>query len=136
MLRALTLLVTLASVSALATLAGCAANPPAPKEPAVTAVPPKPKCPPDAESAPNDAKPKMTSLESEVRRCFALETGKGDATVRVEVTVSESGEVREAKVEGEGHESATKCLVTSMKSTKFATFCGPDVAIGWTYALR
>ncbi len=124
------------ALGALGALAGCGAKPPAPKEPTAKVEAPKPKCPADAESAPGDAKTKMASLEGEVRRCFALETGKGEATVRVEVTVSESGEVREASVGGDGHATATKCLVSSMRATKFAKFCGPDVAIGWTYALR
>jgi hypothetical protein len=86
---------------------------------------------------PTDAKPKMASLQAEVRRCWTLGTpGKSESTVRVEVTVAESGTVRAAKVIGDGDPSAVECMVKSLKSAKFARFCGPDISIAWTYALR
>jgi hypothetical protein len=78
----------------------------------------------------------MSGFEGEVRRCFTLGTGKSEATVRIVVSVAASGEVREAKVEGDGHPSAVACLQQAMKTTRFATFCGPDVSIAWRYALR
>ncbi len=81
----------------------------------------------------------MTSMQGDVRRCFTLGTpGKTESTVKVEVTVAESGEVREAHVVGEsgGHDSAVKCMVKAFKGTKFSKFCGDDVSIAWTYALR
>ncbi|MGZ5968628.1 MAG: hypothetical protein ACXWP4_13240 [Polyangiales bacterium] len=129
----------LLSISLVLPLLACGSSPspPPPKTAAKTAAPPKPRCPPGAEEMPTDAKPKMASLQAEVRRCWTLGTpGKSESTVKVEVTVAESGAVREAKVIGDGDPSAVQCMVKSLKSAKFSSFCGPDVAIAWTYALR
>ena len=81
----------------------------------------------------------MTSMQADVRRCFTLGTpGKSESTVKVEVVVAETGEVRDAHVVGDGggHEAAVACMVKAFKGTKFSKFCGDDVAIAWTYALR
>jgi hypothetical protein len=97
----------------------------------------KPKCPAGSDDMPKDARGKMAEMQAAVRKCYSLGIGGGDADVKVEVTVGESGEVRDTKVMGaSGHPTAVECLKKTLHSAKFAKFCGPDVSISWTYALR
>ncbi len=86
---------------------------------------------------PKNAREKMTGMQAAVRQCYTLGIGGTEADVKVEVTVEQSGEVRDAKVIGaSGHPTALDCLKKTMHGAKFAKFCGPDVSISWTYALR
>lgn len=79
----------------------------------------------------------MTAMQADLRRCWTLGTGKGDSEVQVQVTVAETGRVRAVKVDADASDpSAVDCMVRSLKGARFARFCGPDVAIRWTYALR
>lgn len=97
----------------------------------------KPKCPGGSDDMPRDAREKMASMQAAVRKCYSLGIGGGEADVKVEVTVTESGEVRDTKVLGaSGHPTAVKCLEKTLHGAKFGKFCGPDVSISWTYALR
>jgi outer membrane biosynthesis protein TonB len=116
-------------------LDGCGGTTEAP--PAKTAVAAKTTCPPGSDSSPSDAKPRMTALQAEIRKCYTLATGGAGAEVKVEITIGPSGEVREANVLGtSGDPTARTCLEKTLRAAKFATFCGPDVSIRWTYALR
>lgn len=116
-------------------LLGCASEPP--PKPVAKKAPEGPRCAPDADDMPRDAKPRMASLQGAVRKCYQLGTGGGDSDVKVEVTVRESGEVRDVKVIGAApHPSAADCLKKTLHSARFAKFCGSDIAIRWTYALR
>jgi hypothetical protein len=97
----------------------------------------KPKCPAGADDMPHDARAKMGTLQAAVRKCYTLGIGGSEADVKVEVTVTQSGAVRDAKVMGAGgHPTAVECLKKTLHGAKFAKFCGPDVSISWTYALR
>lgn len=79
----------------------------------------------------------MGSLQAEIRKCYSLSTGGGDADVKVEVTIAASGDVREARVIGGGaQKSARSCFEKTLRGARFSGFCGPDVSIRWTYALR
>jgi hypothetical protein len=121
----------------LALTIGCGGSAVAPNEPKVAKHEAKPKCPPGADEMPKDAREKMGSMQAAVRKCYTLGIGGGEADVKVEVTVSQSGEVRETKVMGaNGHPTAVECLKKTMHEARFAKFCGQDVAISWTYALR
>lgn len=108
-------------------------------EPVAAKPPPekKAKCPPGSDDMPKDAREKMSAMQAAVRKCYTLGLGGSEADVKVEVTVAASGEVHDAKVIGaSGHPTALDCLKKTMHGTKFAKFCGPDVSISWTYALR
>ncbi len=97
----------------------------------------KPKCPAGSEDMPNDAREKMASMQAAVRKCYTLGIGGAETDVKVEVAVAASGEVRETKVfGGSGQETAVECLKKTLHGAKFGKFCGPDVSISWTYALR
>jgi hypothetical protein len=114
---------------------GCASEPP--PKPVAKPVATGPRCAPDADDMPKDAKPKMAYMQGAVRKCYQLNTGGGDSDVKVEVTVRESGEVRDVRVLGAApHPSAADCLKKTLAGAKFAKFCGSDIAIRWTYALR
>ena len=121
-----------------ATISGCGSSEPSPKVAPTSAAaePKKPRCPKGADEMPSDAKEKMAGMQGEVRRCWALGTGKSASTVKVEVTVTESGQVRRAKVIGDGDPSAVQCMVKSLRTAHFAAFCGDDIDIAWTYALQ
>ncbi len=117
------------------TLVACASEPP--PKPVAAPAPAGPRCSPEADDMPKDAKPRMASMQGAVRKCYQLGTGAGDSDVKVEVTVRESGEVRDVRVLGVApHPSAAECLKKTLQSAKFAKFCGSDIAIRWTYALR
>lgn len=112
----------------------------APRETPVTHAAPsaKPKCAPGSDDMPSDARAKMAGMQGAVRKCYSLGVGGGGETdVKVEVTVAESGKVRDAKVVGaSGHPTAVECLKKTLSGAHFTKFCGPDVSISWTYALR
>lgn len=115
---------------------GCAASAPPPKM-ETGAKEPGPRCPPGSEEMPKDARDKMASLQGAVRKCYQLGTGAGESDVKVEVSVRESGEVRDVTVLGAApHPSSVECLKKTLRKAKFAKFCGADVSISWTYALR
>jgi len=79
----------------------------------------------------------MTSLQADIRKCYSLATGGSDSDVKVEITIGASGDVRQATVlSNAGDPSSRACLEKTMRAAKFASFCGPDVSIRWTYALR
>lgn len=96
-----------------------------------------PRCPADADDMPKDARDKMASVQAQVRKCYQLASGAADADVKVEIDVAETGKVRDVRVLGSApHPSSVECLRKTLKSLSFAKFCGADVAISWTYALR
>ncbi|MBI2392911.1 MAG: hypothetical protein HYV09_25220 [Deltaproteobacteria bacterium] len=116
---------------------GCGGAAPAPTtQPTAKASKPA-TCAPGSDSAPRDARARMGSLQAEIRKCYTLATGGGDADVKVEVTIGASGEVTDAKViGGGGQKGARSCFEKTLRGAKFAGFCGPNVSIRWTYALR
>ena len=127
------LLVTLGLVTGCGA-AGADAPPPS-TPPPTTAI--APACPPGSTDSPNDAQPRMASLQADVRKCYALATGSADSEVKVEITIGATGDVRHAAVlGGKSDPSARTCLERTLNGAKFASFCGPDVSIRWTYALR
>ena len=130
MIRVACLLVLLGSAL------GCGSPQPAPTV-ASKPVAKGPRCAADADDMPKDARGKMASMQGDVRKCYQMGTGAADADVQVEVSVAESGEVRDVRVLGTApHPSAVECLKKTLRSAKFAKFCGADIAISWTYALR
>jgi hypothetical protein len=55
----------------------------------------------------------------------------------VEITVDQAGLVGSARVVAEGAEaSALRCTEGALRRVRFASFCGADVPITWTYTLR
>lgn len=116
----------------------CGGTTSAPTPVAATSPPEKKtKCPPGSDDMPKDARDKMSAMQGAVRKCYTLGIGGAETDVKIEVTVGQSGEVRDARVIGtSGHPTALDCLKKTMHGTKFAKFCGPDVSISWTYALR
>lgn len=114
---------------------GCGADKPQP----VAAKPAeaKPRCAADADEMPKDARAKMAWMQGDVRKCYQMGTGAADSDVKVEVTIAETGRVRDVRVVGAApHPSAMECLKKTLQAAKFAKFCGPDIAVRWTYALR
>lgn len=124
-------------VSVLVLLSACAGDPPPAPKAAPTAKVDAPRCPPGVDDSPSDAKGRMTSMQADVRKCFPLATGAADSEVKVEVTIGEKGDVRQVTVlGGNADPSGRACFEKTMRAVKFATFCGPDVSLRWTYALR
>ena len=124
-------------VSPLVILSACAGDPPPPPKAAPTAKAEKPACPPGADEAPSDAKGRMTSMQADVRKCFPLATGAADSEVKVEVTIGATGDVRQVTVlGGNADPTGRACFEKTLRAVKFGTFCGPDVSLRWTYALR
>lgn len=116
---------------------GCAGAEPPPASRPSAAVATAPACPPGSTDSPSDAHPRMAALQTDVRKCYALSTGGGEGEVKVEITIGATGEVRAATVLGsKGEPSARACLEKTLRTARFATFCGPDISIRWTYALR
>lgn len=96
------------------------------------------RCGPDEPGAPADARARMEALKQEVTACFGMgTTPPKDGMVKVEMTVTRTGAVVRARALAEGAEaSALRCTERALNSAKFASFCGPDVPISWSYALR
>lgn len=119
-------------------LAGCATTETTSSKPPTTASKSEKKtCPPGSDASPGDAKARMGSLQADVRKCFTLATGGAESEVKVEITIGASGEVVQATVlGGAGDPSGRACFEKTMRAVKFGRFCGPDVSIRWTYALR
>jgi hypothetical protein len=116
-------------------LGACGSEPP-PKPVAKPVDKKGPRCAPDAADSPEDARAKMASVQGDVRKCYQLGTGT-ESDVKVEVTVAETGKVRNVRVVGAApHASARTCLEKTLRSVAFSKFCGADVTIAWTYALR
>lgn len=97
----------------------------------------KPRCGADADDMPKDARSKMAHMQVDVRKCYQMGTGAADSDVKVEVTIAETGKVRDVRVVGAApHASAIDCLKKTLQTVTFAKFCGADIAVRWTYALR
>ena len=97
-----------------------------------------PRCASTEDSQPTDANSKMTGLQHDLRSCFALgTTGSLTSTLRLEVTVAESGDVKAVKISADGAQPAAKeCSEKLVRATKFSKFCGDDVGISWVYTLE
>lgn len=115
----------------------------APQKPAPAGPPPPPPAPAACAKGtprePSDARAKMTSLGDEVRRCFILGAKPGEALqLTAEVTIGEDGKVRSAKIQGapSGREAARSCAEKALSGASFATFCGDDVAVSWSYTVK
>jgi hypothetical protein len=80
----------------------------------------------------------MEALKQDVFACFGIGTAPPrDGLVKVEITVDQAGLVGSARVVAEGAEaSALRCTEGALRRVRFASFCGADVPITWTYTLR
>lgn len=124
-------------------LAGCGASPapapaaPAAPPPATQPGPARPRCTAADPNAPADAKPVMKQAGEDVKGCFLL--GKASAapsSVAIELSIGEKGAVSSVNASASGAErEQLSCVENTMKKQKFATFCGADVTIRWTYSL-
>jgi hypothetical protein len=135
-LRVIRFLLSIVSIATLLTACGPSSREPQRPASKVASVDRhKPRC--TGANHPADAEHTMTGLQGEVRRCFTLSAGGADSDVRVEVTVARSGLVRDAQILGTVDQpAAVSCLKKTLKNARFARFCGDDVSISWTYALR
>ena len=100
---------------------------------------PKPRCPPDADSEPSDARERMGDLEKPLRKCFALGAAGtyGVSTLQLEIVVGESGAVKSAVVRAQDAQpAAAECAENEARKAHFARFCGDDADIHWTYTLQ
>lgn len=106
--------------------------------PSAAPAPASTRCAASDPDAPTDARARMEALKLEVTACFGMgTTPPKDGVVKVEVTVTRSGVVTRARAAAEGAEaSALRCTEVALQKAKFAGFCGADVPISWTYALR
>ena len=138
MRRLLSPTIALALSGFLASCASAVVPAPAPPPPAVVA-PPAPRCAPGVAREPKDARVRMGTLGDDVRRCFLVGRASDDGDkIVVEVAIGEDGGVRDAKVvtAPPGKASASSCAEQALRKASFATFCGDDVAVRWTYALQ
>lgn len=118
---------------------GAASSESHPVSASVAKAPAKPRCPPDVDSQPSDARARMSDLEAPLRKCFALGTaGKfGVSILELEITIAESGAVKDVRVRAEGAQpAAAECAQKEARKAKFAKFCGEDADIHWTYTLQ
>ena len=129
------------AVTLAAALVACGSPPPAAAPPPVASAPPPAPAPCAANTPrqPTDVKPKMSSLGDEVRRCFLL-GGPTDQPVNVkaELVVSDDGKVKKASASGvpSSRKGASECVNKALAAAKFASFCGDDVALSWTFTIQ
>lgn len=123
-------------------LLGCGASEPSPTTKPVATAPTaaKPRCAADADDHPADVQAKMNALQSAIRQCFALGTAgsKGVGKVQLALVIGEDGRVKSAKIaDAEGAQlAAADCCSKAAKGTSFASFCGDDVPVNWTYTME
>jgi hypothetical protein len=121
---------------------GCGASEPGPTNKPIAAktTAAKPRCPADADDHPADVQAKMNALQSAIRQCFALGTAgnKGIGKVQLALVIGEDGSVKSAKIaDAEGAQlAAADCCSKAAKGTSFASFCGEDVPVNWTYTME
>ena len=126
------------------TLVACS-TPKAPPAPAPMASAPKPapvapRCDAGAPDQPGDVRDKMRTLGGDVQRCFLLgaatkkDTGR---TIRTELTISDNGKIKRLDMTSPGADSsALDCARTSAQKVQFASFCGDDVTVQWSYTAQ
>lgn len=127
-------------VASILCVAACASSPPptpAPAPPPRAAAPAT--CAPGTPREPPGVREKMSKLGDDVKRCYLLGGRTDEAvTLRTELVVSDDGRVKKATLTGSpaSRKDAADCATKVLEGARFEAFCGDDVALGWTFALR